>query len=105
VAASFDAISASATPSPLKGFFDLNTRTMRDLPVTDWVTRSASAAMRSARSGSVAASVPAMSASALTLSESLVIDWAMRSASARSRAARSGWVAASVPAMSASALT
>ena len=54
-------------------------------------------AMRSARSGSVAASASAMPASALAFEDSSVMDWAMRSA-------RSGSVAASAPAMSASAL-
>ena len=61
-------------------------------------------AMRSARSGSVAASASAMLASALAFEESSVMDWAMRSASAMSRAARSGSVAAGAPAVSASAL-
>ena len=50
------------------------------LSVMDW-------AMRSARSGSVAASTPAMLASALAFVYSSVMDWAMRSA-------RSGSVAA-----------
>ena len=54
-------------------------------------------ARRSARSGSVAASAPAMSASAKAFRQSSVMDWAMRSA-------RSGSVAASASAMLASAL-
>ena len=54
-------------------------------------------AVRSARSGSVAASAPAMLASAMAFQESSVMDWAVRSA-------RSGSVAASAPAMLASAL-
>ena len=61
-------------------------------------------AVRSARSGSVAASAPAMLASALAFRWSSVMDWAARSASAMIRAVRSGSVAASAPAMSASAL-
>ena len=56
--------------------------------VMDW-------AVRSARSGSVAASAPAMLASALAFQLAPVMDWPTRSASAMIRAVRSGSVTAS----------
>ena len=55
-------------------------------------------AMRSARSGSVAASASAMPLSAAAFEDSSVMELAMRSASVKSRAARSGSVAASASA-------
>ena len=59
-----------------------------------WAMRSPSVAMRSARSGSVAAMAWARLARADALSCSLVIVWAMRSPSVAMHSARSGSVAA-----------
>ena len=47
----------------------------------DWAMRSASAMSRAARSGSVAASAPAMVGERAAFEESSVMDWAVRSAS------------------------